>query len=74
MVDELSHEGPTFDDGRGKYPEDLKIRAPRGSRARIREVAEREGVSVGEFIRRAIGARIEAVCRIGGHCSHEARG
>ena len=61
-----------FDDNRGRYPEDLKIRAPRGSRALIREVAEREGVSVGEFIRRAIGARIESVCSESDGYTHEA--
>jgi hypothetical protein len=60
-----------FDDNRGRYPEDLKIRAPRGSRALIRRMAEQEGVSVGEFIRRAIGARIEHVCSQSGSM-HEA--
>ena len=56
-----------FDDNRGRFPEDLKIRAPRGSRALLREVAGQEGVTVGEFVRRAISARVEQICRQSQH-------
>jgi hypothetical protein len=46
------------DDGRGKYPEPLKIQAELGTRAKVRQAAEAEGVSIGEFVRRAIGERM----------------
>jgi hypothetical protein len=49
-----------YDDGRGKYPDAMRIRAPRGWRACVRKLAEQEGVSVGEFLRRAIRERIAA--------------
>ncbi len=48
-----------IDDGRGKYPEPLKIQAEIGTRQRVREAAQVEGVSIGEFVRRAIGERVE---------------
>ncbi len=50
-----------IDDGRGKYPEPLKIQAEIGTRARVREAAQTEGVSIGEFVRRAIGDRVAHV-------------
>ena len=56
MLEELSYEGLTFDDGRGQYPERLKAVAPLGTRARIRKIAEREGLTAGEVIRRALSA------------------
>ena len=52
-------DGAPFDDGRGKYPEAIRLCAPRGCRDHIRVVADQEGVSIGEFIRRAIGERLD---------------
>lgn len=49
---------PTFDDGRGLYPERIAASVPRGLPTLVREAAAREGVSVAEFVRRAIAARI----------------
>ena len=45
------------DDGRGKLPEAIKIRAPRGFSAMVKSAAEAERMSVSEFIRRAVEAR-----------------
>jgi uncharacterized protein (DUF1778 family) len=69
MLENFGVNDTPFDDNRGQYPEDLKIRTHRGSRALIRKVAEQEGVSIGEFVRRAISARIE---HISGQHAHEA--
>ena len=49
---------PTFQDGRGLYPETLRADVPRGLSALIRRAAALEGTSKNEFIRRAISARI----------------
>ena len=54
MLEGISYEGLTFDDGRGKYPENVKVRAPLGTREQINKVAEKEGTSAGEVIRRAL--------------------
>lgn len=56
MLEGFSYEGLTFDDGRGKYPEDVKARAPLGTREQIKRKAEEEGISAGEVIRRAVTA------------------
>jgi hypothetical protein len=45
MLDELSSEGLTFDDGRGLYPESLKAHVPLGTRVRVRRKADAEGIS-----------------------------
>ncbi len=59
MFDGLPYEGLNFDDGRGKYPEPLKIQAPLGTRAKIKRVASAEGISSGELVRRAVSSYIE---------------
>jgi hypothetical protein len=59
MVEGFSYEDVTFDDGRGKFPEDLKARAPLGTRQRIKRTAEIEGISAGELIRRALTAYLD---------------
>ena len=51
---------PVFDDGRGKYPEPVNILAPRGTREMLRQAAVVEKISVGEFVRRALGEAIGA--------------
>jgi hypothetical protein len=43
-----------FDDGRGEYSDVIRARAPRGLREKIKAVAEQEGVSAAELIRRAV--------------------
>jgi hypothetical protein len=67
MLDELSSEGLTFDDGRGLYPESLKAHVPLGTRVRVRRKADAEGISAGELIRRAVffylNARTDDVSR-----------
>ncbi len=52
-------DAPEFDDGRGLYPETVKARAPLGTRSKLRRVAAAEGVTIGEFVRRAIRERVE---------------
>ena len=49
---------PTFDDGRGLYPERITASVPRGLPDLVREAAEIEGVSANEFVRRALAVRI----------------
>jgi hypothetical protein len=41
-VSDIQHEAyrPIIDDGRGLFPEDLRVKAPRGSRAAIAAAAE----------------------------------
>ena len=50
-----------FDDGRGLYPDTIRAKAPLGMRKTIQRAAAIEGVSAGEFIRRALRSRIEVV-------------
>ena len=52
-----------FDDNCGRFPEPLKIQAEIGTRAAVRKAAARENVSMGEFVRRAIGERIANLTR-----------
>lgn len=47
-----------FDDGRGRYPDKLTTSIPRGLRQALRRAAEREHVSLSEFVRSAIEARL----------------
>ena len=49
---------PTFDDGRGLYPERLSIAVPRGLGTLVRIASEGEGISINEFVRRAVAYRI----------------
>ena len=49
---------PTFSDRRGLYPARLAVAVPRGLNALVREAAAKEGVSINEFVRRAVAARI----------------
>ena len=63
MLQGFSAEAFDFNSGRVQYPEEIKARAPLGFRDQIRQAAAAEGVSMGEFIRRAIADRIEATDR-----------
>ena len=49
---------PSFDDRRGLYSERLGVAVPRGLPDLVRQAAALENVSVAEFLRRAIAARI----------------
>jgi hypothetical protein len=52
---------PPFNDGRGRYPDRIEAAAPRGFREQVKRAAEAERISMGEFVRRALAQRIEAV-------------
>lgn len=49
---------PCFDDGRGLYPERLSAAVPRGLSTLVKQAAQAEGVSINEFVRRAVAYRI----------------
>jgi hypothetical protein len=44
---------PIIDDGRGRFPEDLRVKAPRGARAAIAAAAELKNTSHSECVRQA---------------------
>ena len=50
-----------LDDGRGRFPEPVKVQTEFGTRAKIREAAQAEGITASEFVRRAIGERVAQV-------------
>jgi hypothetical protein len=52
-----------IDDGRGLYPDTIRAKAPLGMRKAIQRAAAVEGVSAGEFVRRAVRSRVEAVAQ-----------
>jgi hypothetical protein len=62
-----------FDDGRGEYSDVIRARAPRGLRERVKEVAEQEGVSAAELIRRAVFSYLNGEKSGCGGLSFEAR-
>ena len=43
-----------FDDGRGRYPDRISAPTPVGLREAAREAAASNGISLGEFTRRAL--------------------
>ena len=49
---------PTFDDGRGLYPERLFAQVPRGLGDLVKAAAAAEGISKGEYVRRAVAVRL----------------
>jgi hypothetical protein len=52
---------PVIEDGRGIFPEDVRVKAPRGSRKAIAEAAELNNTTQSEWLRRAILRELEAV-------------
>ena len=44
-----------------RYPDEVRARAPRGLRDRLKRAADAERITMGEFVRRAVSERIEAV-------------
>ena len=57
----MSDDASTFDDGRGRYPDAIRARVPRGLRSKIRHAAAAENVTLGEFVRRALFDRVASV-------------
>ena len=55
-MSDVQHEAyrPVIEDGRGIFPEDLRVKAPRGARQAIAEAAELSNTTQSEFVRRAI--------------------
>ena len=51
---------PVIDDGRGRFPEDLRVKAPRGAKAAIAAAAERRHTSHSEYVRQALLRSLEA--------------
>ena len=45
---------PIIDDGRGRFPEDLRVKAPRGARAAIAAAAAIKNTSHSEYVRQAL--------------------
>ena len=55
----MIHDHPSFDDGRGRYPDRIAAAAPRGFRDQVKRAAQAERITMGEFVRRAICARVD---------------
>jgi hypothetical protein len=51
---------PVIEDGRGRFPEDLRVKAPRGARAVIAAAAEPKNTSHAEYVRQALLRCLEA--------------
>lgn len=47
-----------LDDGRGVYSEIIPVRAPRGTKERVKAAAAEQGLSIAEYLRRAVNARL----------------
>lgn len=51
---------PIIDDGRSRFPEDPRVKAPRGAKAVIAAAAERKHTSHSEYVRQALLRSLEA--------------
>ena len=51
---------PIIDDGRGRFPEDQRVKAPRAARAAIAAAAELKNTSHSEYVQQALLRRLEA--------------
>jgi hypothetical protein len=51
---------PVIEDGRGRFPEDLRVKAPRGVRAAIAAAAQLKHTSHSEYVRQALLRSLEA--------------
>ena len=45
---------PIIEDGRGRFPEDLRVKAPRGAKAAIAAAAQLKHTSHSEYVRQAL--------------------
>ena len=61
-MSDVQHEAyrPVIEDGRGIFPEDLRVKAPRGSREAIAAAAERKHTTQSEWIRQSLLRTLEA--------------
>ncbi len=59
---DVQHEAyrPVIEDGRGIFPEDLRVKAPRGSREAIAAAAQRKHTTKSEWIRQSLLRALEA--------------
>jgi uncharacterized protein (DUF1778 family) len=51
---------PVIDDGRGRFPEDLRVKARRGARAAIAAAAQLKHTTLSEYVRQALLRCLEA--------------
>jgi hypothetical protein len=51
---------PIIADGRGRFPEDLRVKIPRGARAAISAAAHLKNTSHSEYVRQALLRCLEA--------------
>jgi len=51
---------PLIEDGRGIFPEDFRVKAPRGFNDAVRAAAQRQHMTRAEYARRALLRSIEA--------------
>jgi hypothetical protein len=54
------HEAYEPDDGRGRFPESLRVKAPRGAHAAIAAAAQIKNTSNSEYVRQALLRILEA--------------
>ena len=51
---------PVIEDGRCRFPEDLRVKAPRGARAAIAAAAQIKNTTNAEYVRQALLRCLEA--------------
>ena len=51
---------PVIDDGRSRFPEDLRVKVPRGARAAIAAAAQIKNTTNAEYVRQALLCCLEA--------------
>jgi hypothetical protein len=61
-METVMHEAyqPVIDDGRGRFPESLRVKAPRGAHAAIAAAAQLKNTSHSEYVRQALLRSLEA--------------
>ena len=61
-MSDVQHEAyrPLIEDGRGIFPEDFRVKAPRGFNEAVRAAARRQHTTRAEYARRALLRSIEA--------------
>ena len=51
---------PVIEDGRGRFPEDFRVKAPRGFNDAVRAAAQRQHMTRAEYARRALLRSLDA--------------
>ena len=61
-MSDVQHEAyrPLIEDGRGNFPEDFRVKAPRGFNDAVRAAARQQHMTRAEYARRAFLRSIEA--------------